>query len=230
VYCENAPATVSGSPPELANGRECSKRGDGDQAARSAGSVRTGRAWSAGAAAEQAHGLGVSMAITARCCRGAGAKRPPQRAGPAILGGVGAIDAGALVPMMHTHERGDAIERGSRLSQGGRSTRTSSSTCSDATRNWHSAWSSCRRRRSPQRRATTSTPTSTRWATRARGRSRTLRGWRLAGGRGPFSQGAPRMRVRQWRPPTAILCRRPDHGARLRLSYCFGGRSRVLFE
>ena len=34
-------------------------------------------------------------AITARCCRGAGATRPPQRAGPAILGSVGAIDAGA---------------------------------------------------------------------------------------------------------------------------------------
>jgi len=34
-------------------------------------------------------------AITARRCRGAGATRPPQRAGPAILGGVGAIDAGA---------------------------------------------------------------------------------------------------------------------------------------
>jgi transposase len=34
-------------------------------------------------------------AITARCCGGAGAARPPQRAGPAVLGGVGAIDADA---------------------------------------------------------------------------------------------------------------------------------------
>jgi hypothetical protein len=37
-------------------------RGDGDQAAGPARSVRTGRALSAGAAAEEADGLGVSMA------------------------------------------------------------------------------------------------------------------------------------------------------------------------
>ena len=55
---------------------------------------------------------------------------------------------------------------------------------------------------------------------------RLFRAWWGPHGGAPYSP----ISVRQWRPPTAILCRRPDHGARLQLSYRFGGHSRVLFE
>jgi DNA invertase Pin-like site-specific DNA recombinase len=52
-----------------------------------------------------------------RRCGGGGAARPPQRAGPAVLGGVVAIDAGTPVPMILTLQGGDAIEGKQRLTE-----------------------------------------------------------------------------------------------------------------